>query len=257
MENISDYILLILSFILGLLINTLVSSYLNNKGKNFATKQDIANITEQVEGVKTEYRKKIDNYKQELNIKMENVKFEQNQLMTNFELYTAMRHECYPELYRLIEVSDGAIRGFRGLTSEPSFNNVDKEDIESYMKGREITDYDTKIILNKWENDKSTAVSILRKAIERIDYKIAGEKFYDARNYFLIMNLYLSDDVEDTCKKLFDNMHSLWFMYDPILSIVQTNVDGTAFIDEKNVIGEIDIIKQELKSMMKKELMPD
>lgn len=256
MENLPENILRILIFIAGILITNLVSSFLKSKGENFATKQDITKITEQVENVKTEYRKKIDDYKQELNVKMENLRFEQNQLMTNFELYTAMRHECYPELYKLIEVSDGATRGLRGLSSEPTFMNVDKEDIESYLKDRKITKYDTKEILNRWDEEKSTAIIILRKTIERIDYKIAEEKFHDARNYFLTMNLYLSDDVEETGNTLFDKMHFLLFKYDPILSRAQTLGGGTYFTDEARVKDEIDSLKEELKLKMKQELLP-
>lgn len=253
MENLSNIMLPILTFIGGLLVDTILSSYLKSRGENFATKQDIEEITTKTESVKAKFEKDIDNYKLDLEIKMENLKLEQNQFMTNFELYTAMRHECYPELYKLVEVTNGAIRSLRGLSSEPTYSNVDKKDIQSYMKDRQLTEYDIGKILEKWDNERNAAIAMLRKSLESIDYKIAEESFHDARNYFLTMSLYLSEDIEDIGKTFFDKIHKLWFNYNPIFGAD----NGLSTLDENKLKEEIDSLKDEMKLKMKDELMPN
>lgn len=69
--EILDYILVILAiiapFLVGLLVRHYLSSYVEEKAKNLATKEDIADITREIEEVKHLYQKRYDLSKAERN----------------------------------------------------------------------------------------------------------------------------------------------------------------------------------------------
>lgn len=52
-------------------------------------------------------------------------------MIQDFNLYTSKKHEKYPELYKLIMVADGDIKGLRGMKITLSFQEFGKEDIRS------------------------------------------------------------------------------------------------------------------------------
>ena len=55
-----DYLLLVLVFCGGAFLGKYLPSYLSEKGKNLATKEDIAEITREVERVKSESRERLE-----------------------------------------------------------------------------------------------------------------------------------------------------------------------------------------------------
>lgn len=59
----ADVVLWISIAIVGLLIRVYLPGYIKEKGKNLATKEDIAAITKQIEQVKVEYAKQLELYK--------------------------------------------------------------------------------------------------------------------------------------------------------------------------------------------------
>lgn len=256
MENILMIWLSVLSFIVGLFAHNFLPGYMKKKGENLATKEDIAEITQLTENVKAEMEKGIETHRQGLEIEIGTLKLKQNQLMANFELYTATKHECYPELYKLIEISNGSIRGLRGLPRELTFQNTNSEDIESYMRGKQFTSNDVQLILRIWDEDKPSAISLLRETVGRTDYNEAEEKFTNANNYFYFMNLYLSENVENIVRELLGLLHELWINYDPDLSVDRMRINGEHYTNEE-VISKIDSLKEDLKSTMRQELMPN
>ena len=253
MENI---LMIWLSILTGLFAYDFLPSYMKKKGENIATKEDIAEITQLTENVKAEIEKDIETHRQGLGIEIETLRLEQNQLMASFELYTAKRHECYPELYKLIEISNGSIRSLRGLRRELTFQNTNSEDIETYMRGKQFTSNDIQHILKIWEENKPSAISMLRKILEKIDYNEAEEKFINANNYFYFMNLYLSEDVENIVRELLALLHELWINYDPDFSYERIGTNEEQYTYEE-VISKIDSLKEGLKSTMRQELMPN
>src|SRR5476649_1844365 len=53
----SQLLILFAALVVGWLLKSFMPSYLSQKGKNLATKEDIAEITAKIEGVKTDLRK--------------------------------------------------------------------------------------------------------------------------------------------------------------------------------------------------------
>lgn len=73
-----DYVMLtssLVSFVLGMLFR----GYLNKKGENLATKEDIAEITDKVEQAKSEYTERLEEIKQQNRLLLEHAQYK-NQL---------------------------------------------------------------------------------------------------------------------------------------------------------------------------------
>lgn len=245
MENIMQGLLYLLIFIVGLIIRDFIPGYVNKKGENLATKEDIAEITRSTEEVKAEIK-----------IELDKITLKQNQLMTNFELFTIKKHECYPELYKLIEVSNGAIRSLRGVSRELSFQDLNTKDIESYMNDKKISTYDIEKILKDWDENKLIAISSLRGILNRINYNEAEEKYTDAHNYFYFMVLYLSDDIKENAKELLELLYNLWNNYDLTFPIERMSINGEEYTNEE-IISKIDSLRMNLELKMREELLPE
>ena len=55
-----DFLALFVAFLVGLLVREFLPSYLREKGRNVATKQDISEITDKVESVRQGYSEGIE-----------------------------------------------------------------------------------------------------------------------------------------------------------------------------------------------------
>ncbi|PGY54149.1 hypothetical protein [Priestia megaterium] len=246
--TVSTVISALITFIGGLFVKSYLPTYMKERGKNLATKKDIADITRKTEEVKSEFLSKLELEKKEINIEIEKVKLEQNQLFKNFELFTQKRHECYPELYKLLEVANGQIRKLRGSRRTLTFQNVSATDIENFMRERNFTSYDVDSILQNWDNNKPVALQSLNNRLRRIEYEDAWLKYIEANDYFFFNQIYMSDDVERIAYEIKNDLHDLWLNYD--LDI------GVAIPLEENqrLIQKIDLNRQQLKSIMREEL---
>ncbi|WP_048718975.1 hypothetical protein [Bacillus sp. 522_BSPC] len=255
MEYINEILLIIVAFLLGLFIKQFLPSYMKEKGKNLATKEDIAEITKLTENVKADIQKDLESHKRSFDVEIEELKLKQNQLFTNFELYTTKRHECYPELYKLIEICNGSIRRLRGTQRVLTFENVNAQDIESFMQDKLFTSNDIELILSHWDTDKNNAIFLLHKRLQRLNYNEAEEKFIEANDYFYFMVLYLSEDVEYIARDLLKKLHGLWMNFDPDYPWDKILVNEK-WLSNDEVIVQIDELRNNLKLKMRQELLP-
>lgn len=91
--------------IVYLLIKSFIPSYLSEKGKNLATKEDIATITDKVESVKTDYAKVIEEIKSNNQLKLSEIEREKN-----------IKKEVY------LEAVEALTRSLISLSSLPNLN---------------------------------------------------------------------------------------------------------------------------------------
>lgn len=61
-----------------LLLKSFLPSYLSEKGKNLATKEDVASITDKVESVKTDYAKVLEELRSNNQLKLAEIEREKN-----------------------------------------------------------------------------------------------------------------------------------------------------------------------------------
>lgn len=245
--TISVVVSTLITVIGGLFLKNFFPNYMNQKGINLATKEDIAEITNKTEEVKSFFLSKLELEKKEINIEIEKVKLEQNQQYKNYELFIEKRHESYPELFKLIELSNGYIRRLRGFRRLLTFDNVSKLDIETYMNEKLFTNYDIQKILQIWDTNRIEAIQTLNHRLRKVEYEEAFEKYIEAADYYFFNQLYLSESVESICNKLKDDLHALWVNYD--------NDNPEPVLQENRILIErIDANREVLKHTMRKEL---
>lgn len=88
MEWVNSFVTLITFFLLWLFIKKFLPSYMDEKGKNLATKEDITEITRKTEEVQDEFRKKFEEYSSDLKFK--------------YDYYYKQYAELYSTLYAII-----------------------------------------------------------------------------------------------------------------------------------------------------------
>ncbi len=110
------YILLVIvAFIGGLFVKNLLPSYMDEKGKNIATKEDIQEITKKTEEVQKEFRESFELFSSDVQFK--------------YDLYYKMYANLYTKLYAIIMQSE-YVRHFILLTNNENFTFEDEPFIE-------------------------------------------------------------------------------------------------------------------------------
>jgi hypothetical protein len=101
--------------VLALILKSFIPSYLTEKGRNLATKEDIAEITRMIEGAKVEYLIQLENTRAELRVGA-------HQLETRFAKLHERRAEAIDGLYkRLVKAQSEflPLAGAFGLSGSP------------------------------------------------------------------------------------------------------------------------------------------
>ncbi len=111
MEWIQIVINVVLIFLLGLFIKNYLPSYMDEKGKNLATKEDIQEITRKTEEVQKEFKEGFEYFSSDLQFK--------------YDFYYKQYSELYSKLYAIIIQSE-YVRRFIFITNgqEHSFEEV-------------------------------------------------------------------------------------------------------------------------------------
>ncbi|MGG3535053.1 hypothetical protein [Bacillus tropicus] len=219
-------------------------SMLKELGKNIATKQDIQEITRLQEVIKADFQ-----------LKMEQQKSQLSRISKEFELYVVKKHEHYPELYKNIELCIGKVKGLRGVIRSIDFQNVNKEDINNYMKEKLFTESDKEYICSNWDNNKQQAILSLKRILQYVDYNEAHEYYATAHNFYFLHRLFFSEEVSDKSRELLDKIYALWVNYDPDFTFLG-DPDLVSNLNEENEIlkNEIDELKNELFILLQGEL---
>ena len=197
------------------------------------------------------FNAKLANLKGELDRKLEILKIDHQKLMFDFEAYNSRKHERYPELYKLVEVALGYLMNLRGRRRGINLKNSPKDDIEKHCETLELTQGDIKRILAVWEKNQQKAISAIQEIELRNDYNKAELKWHEANEYFIVNELYFSEEVAAETRKMLDLMMNYWIGLDPIYM-------GNPEIREENDNSKQQVLEQrtEWKNTMKKEVSP-
>ncbi|MCK2018856.1 hypothetical protein [Peribacillus frigoritolerans] len=87
-----------------------------------------------------------------------------------------------------------------------SLKNLLKDDVQKHCEIKEMTQTDTKIILGLWEQNQQKAISLISEIEIRQDYNKAESKWHEANEYFIVNELYLSEEVAAETRKMLDLM---------------------------------------------------
>jgi hypothetical protein len=139
--------------------------------------------------------KNLEQYKQELTQLTENLKFDLQRKTQDFNLYTIKRHEKLPELFKFLLIADSTIRGLFGGRRSLTFEEFNRVDIEDYLSNRKVPKGMIEKILIQWHSDKVEAIKQMIDYLRVIEYSEARRDFNEAKNYYILSELYLTDEV--------------------------------------------------------------
>ncbi len=84
-----------------------------------------------------------------------------------------------------------------------------EKDLERIMNEENVVDGTKQNILIKFKSDKSGAIDELRKLQRHLDAAEARRKFTEAKNYFLLNEIYISELVGSKIKEIIANLANL------------------------------------------------
>jgi hypothetical protein len=116
--SIEQALLILLGLVVGLILNQFLPKYIGKKGENLATKEDIAEITDKIEGVRIDYAEKLESTRANLSSQINTHGF-------RYEKEFAVLSDL-TEL--LVDVRDSSI------SLRPVFDRVDPDKTEKEIK---------------------------------------------------------------------------------------------------------------------------
>ncbi len=157
-------------------------------------------------GVDSYFAKKLESHKHQLDQITERNRFDYDRWATDFGLYTSKKHEVYSELYRLILIADGSLEGLVGLRELPSFEEYTRNDMEQYLKGYHVVEGYILELLKDWSINRRDCIAKIREYLYMLDFQKADKDRQDAKNFFLVNILYLSNVMEKHVTELFTKL---------------------------------------------------
>ncbi|CAI6022901.1 hypothetical protein PAECIP112173_00323 [Paenibacillus sp. JJ-100] len=194
------------------------------------------------------FQKKLESHKGEVNSQLEEVKHKQQRVFKEFDLYTTKRHEIYPELHKKVELAIGHI--LTNVRHYPDFTTFHTGELEDYMEDNNFSQMDRHLILETHTNNREGAAQLIRDVMRVVDYNEARSTWDDANAYFILNELYLTEQVSELTRSFLSNLFDYWTANDPRYGFdLELN-------REKRVLREETLPKQrvEFKKILKKGL---
>ncbi|MCM3363003.1 hypothetical protein [Niallia sp. MER TA 168] len=136
-----EWIFAVLCFILGLFVKDHLPSYMKEKGKNLATKEDIKEITKKTEEVKIEFQKEMANFSSEVSFKND----------YSYKQYA----ELYAKLYSIVAQSEY----LRYFYEKQMGKEIIFKEVPFFELGRTKIRTQSSLLTGKVINHEETAVS--------------------------------------------------------------------------------------------------
>lgn len=197
-------------------------------------------------------QKALEAYKSELNRISEEQKFYYHRWITDFGLFTKKKHETNTELYRLILIADGSLETLSGVRELPSFDEYTQSDMEKYLHNYQIVEGCISQLLDGWETSRKTCIRKIREYLTMIDFQKADKARNDAKNYFLVNILYLSEITEHVISELLSLLVRHYVIDHQ--SRVEHYHDPSAVDERKKVRERKAILLENLKATMRNEI---
>jgi len=157
-------------------------------------------------GVDSRFAKRLEDHKHKLAMLSEAAQHEYRKDIAEFNLFVQKKHTVLPEVYSNFRIAHGAILNLMGLQRTPTFEEFDERDIEDYMTEHELRDGKKQEVLEHWHRDRDGAVKDLNTYLRMVKIQRARVKLDEAKNYWLLNELYMSKEANEACQKLSTNL---------------------------------------------------
>ena len=188
--------------------------------------------------------------KQELDLLTEKIKFELQREMIKVQLYNQSSQLIYPEMYKKILIAHGSVIGLMGLKRVPDYKKYETDDVRELLTKRSVPNSSIEEIVRKYSISRAAGVEALEKLIRLIELDEAQNEFAEVKDFWLINELYLDDEISDTIGSFLDD---LWIVYvDAEMSILHNHF----FENDKVAKERLEPTLKAIKNKIRAKLMP-
>ncbi|MBB6689916.1 hypothetical protein H7B90_00730 [Cohnella xylanilytica] len=151
--------------------------------------------------VDNRFNKKIEGFKNELQIVLESKKFDFQRLTFDFNLYRNKKHECYPELYKLIMK---AVFGTQSLINNwdfPEFEKYSEDMLRKYLINKGVADDKIDELSLQFKN--GIINEFVKYEVKMAEWYRVNDDYKRAHEYFWTIEIFISDDIVKLSEALF------------------------------------------------------
>ena len=209
--------------------------------------------------------KDVERLKGELELKKETLKHDLQKELLSEELLINKKHEVYARLLELIRIAHGAVANLHGISFQRTYEECDEADLEEMLKEYKVPNGEMQKILKLFrsgrENGKPASANPgldeWKKYKRLLDIGTANGNVTDANNYWVVKELYMSDEVFDKCKQIIVGLKGLLMdtRFEEDARACRAATPPNPFKSEKEINAFIDelvvIMKNDLKHKCK------
>lgn len=167
-------------------------------------------VDRRVRDHQTTLAKEIEAYRAQLALSADSARLTFQRQLQEFTLYAAKRYEVYSELFKHMLYAEGALASFYGVRSERGFQHESREEIEELMAERHLPAGLREEVFELFDaGNRQKFATRLRDILQLVERGEAVQKYWEAKNYFLVHELFLSEDALPVVEKAFDVMHDM------------------------------------------------
>jgi hypothetical protein len=199
--------------------------------------------------ISNHFDKKLAEHKQSLDILTEQKKAEFQKQIHDFTLYNTKKHEIYSELYKLLLIAFGYSSSLVGFRTMPDYSEYSASDLKKALEEKQLLGSKIDEFVTLLQKDPSLADKEIKSYLKIIEPQIATSKYNDAKNFYLLNELYLDEGISNVVEQTLDEISRF---IDDIESRFQFGEKPEVnFSDRKR---KIDTKLKELKKLMRYEL---
>lgn len=184
------------------------------------------------------FTKSLEGYKNDLVITVESQKNYFQKKLQDFSLFNTKKHEIYPHLYSLILQAEGQISSLTGLRTIPDFKEYGSDDLRNFLESKSILKTKIEELVKLLNIDKELADREINKYLNIIEPQIAKQRFNEAKNYYLLHELYLTNSCSELVDKALKTIGGLitdteyYYLYKerPNISFIQQKANISSLI---------------------------
>lgn len=203
-----------------------------------------------------EVGKEVEKYKSELSKEREIIKHDLNKEALKAQYLSSGIQEIYPELYKKLLLAEGPISGLVGLRYLPDWKEWDEKQVDTFLREKEIAEIERKRIVELFRTGAQNRATEIQSVLDLISLRKIESDIREAKNYYLLKSLFISDEVKDDINNVFNELWSAWADLETWFCYGK-DTSGIKLMDIKTTIKKIPLLIEELERSMRKELFPN
>lgn len=158
-------------------------------------------------------QKTINAHRQELDAHTEALKHSLQREMVRVEAYTKNKFSVYPILYEKLLKAEGGVTSLYGPGSirfSTKQANFTESDVHSAMKERNIVGGEIEHVLKEFRSNRELGLEAFNKIMREVEFVESRIQYREAKNYFVLNELFVSEDVCTAVDKILTDMWRIW-----------------------------------------------